>query len=527
MSHTPWPHQKEAFSFCEFRRAAMLAMEPGCGKSKVVVDLVEARKQRRILILCPKSVVDVWRRQFSLHNPEHFPIVFPLGGKMTVVEKRREAEKAFLITEFDTAIVINYDSARMEPFASWALSQRWDLVVLDESHRIKSPTSAISKFCWSLGRKAEYRLALTGTPMPHAPLDLWSQFCFLNPAIFGKCQNFRNRFLVTVAQAIESIRTFSADVSDETILDELRHFNVDRNLVRRYRNRWVEGELGTRYEECGPPPEVFMTHQVIAYINQDALNQAFRSLAFVAKAAECLSLPPATHEARLFDMPAKTRKLYDRLAKDFYAEIGESEITSPLMLTRLLRFQQLTGGFVTDDPDAPQVEGEKRKRGEDIRLDSAKGEILCDLLQDIPNSELVTVFYNFKEDLYMILGVFEKLERKYGQVNGQGNDLIESCYPPDCNALAVQVQAGGVGIDLTRSRIAFFYSTGFLSPGEYDQILARMVRPGQERPVVFYHLMANKSVDITIEENRRNRREAIDGVLNANGLLSEWSEWDG
>ena len=60
--------------------------------------------------------------------------------------------------------------------------------------------------------------------------------------------------------------------------------------------------------------------------------------------------------------------------------------------------------------------------------------------------------------------------------------------------LAVQIQAGGLGVDLTRAAYCIYYSLGF-SLSEYEQSLARVHRPGQTRPVAYYHLIAEHTVD--------------------------------
>src|SRR5690606_10686830 len=75
------------------------------------------------------------------------------------------------------------------------LGRRWGAVILDESHRIKAHDGRASKFCYQLGKRSDRRVCLTSTPMPHSPLDLYAQFRFLEPAIFGTSfTRFRSRY---------------------------------------------------------------------------------------------------------------------------------------------------------------------------------------------------------------------------------------------------------------------------------------------------------------------------------------------
>ena len=84
--------------------------------------------------------------------------------------------------------------------------------------------------------------------------------------------------------------------------------------------------------------------------------------------------------------------------------------------------------------------------------------------------------------------------------------------PENIEVMAVQIQAGGVGIDLTRASIAVYYSFGF-SLGDHLQSLARLHRPGQRHPVTFYHLIAQGTVDEKVFRALQERREVISNIL--------------
>src|SRR5690606_42059487 len=58
--------------------------------------------------------------------------------------------------------------------SEFLLGRAWDMVILDESHKIKAPGGKASLFCARLGQRAVNRLILTGTPMPHSPLDIYA-----------------------------------------------------------------------------------------------------------------------------------------------------------------------------------------------------------------------------------------------------------------------------------------------------------------------------------------------------------------
>ena len=190
-----WPHQVGAYWHGYVREGAMLALRMGEGKTKVSVDLIVNHCSMRTLILCPVSVRGVWRRElekFAGHAIETLVL-----EKGTTKTKRREAEKFVaecMRLKKPCAVVVNYETAKLDEFAVWSLSFMWDYVILDESHRVKGHNTDVGKYVAALGKNARRRLCLTGTPMA-SPLDLFSQFRFLDRGLFGTSfHHFRNRY---------------------------------------------------------------------------------------------------------------------------------------------------------------------------------------------------------------------------------------------------------------------------------------------------------------------------------------------
>lgn len=76
----------------------------------------------------------------------------------------------------------------------------------------------------------------------------------------------------------------------------------------------------------------------------------------------------------------------------------------------------------------------------------------------------------------------------------------------------MQIQSGGAGVDFTRSRYCIYYSLGF-SLGDYDQSLARIHRPGQQREVTYYHLIAKDTVDEQVYAALDARRDVVTSIM--------------
>lgn len=178
-------------------------------------------------------------------------------------------------------------------------------------------------------------------------------------------------------------------------------------------------------------------------------------------------------------------------------------------MTKMIRLAQVTSGYV------------KNEDGDITEVDTSKAAVLSDLLEDLPISEPVVVFCRFHHDLDAVKQAAQNAGRTPLELSGRTNELHEWQAGDDGSVLAVQIQAGGVGIDLTRACYAVYYSVGY-SLSDYDQSLARVHRPGQTRPVTYYHLVARKTVDVSIYNALRERRDVIDYALE--GIVEDRNE---
>jgi len=448
-----WEHQQRAFEFVERLwktglHGAMLPMWMGTGKTRVAIDLMTAFGLRIVLVLCPLRVVPVWAQQVSEYADGYECLM--LDDRAGTIETRtRRAKDA--VTWATTrnqklVIIINYESARSDPFATWALHNIWPLVICDESHRLRLASGLTSRFTARLGMRTRYRLALTGTPMAHEPLDIWGQFRFLDPNVLDP--------------------TFGS-------------FKLRHAVMGGYYDREIKG-----------------------WKDLDQLNRKFYSIAFRVT-EDVLDLPPELDEPCYGELSQRAQKIYDDMEEDLLAWVAEDrEVTAANALVRLLRLQQITSGVITDDA------------GEEHQIDRTKEDLLSDLLSDIDPGEPVVVFARFKADLKAIHRACSQLGRPSAELSGTTDELElwKQGGADGPTILAVQIQAGGVGVDLTRARYAVYYSTGF-SLTDYLQSRARVRRPPQTRPVTYYHLLIRGSIDEIVRRAIERRQDLIESTL--------------
>ena len=446
----PWRHQQAAYNFCFDHFASglhgiLLAMGMGTGKSLVACMLILALAARRILIACPLRVVPVWIAQFDRHVGTPVVIAALDAEAGSVAQKMELAEEKMRLAQargVPFVAVINFDSAWRDPFAAWAEKQPWDIVIADEAHRIKAPGGKASMFFKRLRLRSRHRIALTGTPMPHGPMDVYAVFRFLDITIFGP--------------------SFTA--------------------------------FRQNYAVMGG----FQQKQITGFQNLDQLERLMGRITFrVGK--DVLDLPPETHVTYHCDLASEGRRIYKDLEEDFVAQVRDNTVTAANALVKLLRLQQVANGIVkTDD-------------GEEHRVDDAKKKLLADTLEDIGGEEPVVVFCRFHQDLDAVHEACASHGYTSLELSGR-RDEVKRWQEGESQVLAVQIQAGGVGVDLTRARYDIFYSLSF-SLGDYDQAQSRVHRPGQTRPVEHIHLVARNTVDVRIMRALEKRAEVIESIL--------------
>ena len=466
LTNSLWDHQRRAVDFMGHHPSCLLAMDMGTGKSRCIVEAVKKLQPKsRVLIICPRSVLGVWNPEFRKFydgkvgkkgNPWDDLVVttldqnFSASRKATLLEK---LDQRFSDLELSATrvVVVNYESAVRPELLKYWNKYTWDLIVVDESHRIKSATGSTSKAIAKL--RGKRRVCLTGTPMPHSPLDMFGQARFLDPTVFGKgWTKFRSEYAVMGGYCVN-----------------------------------------------GRPV------QVKGFRNMDRFEKKCAEFTFQVKADDVLDLPERHHVVRRCSLPEKIRAGYERLEKDFvtWLESGEAVIASNV-LDKLGKLMQYTSGHARYDDDA------NRRIVEVVH--NAKKDALQEILEDNDPGEPIVVFALFTPDLDAIAEAAIASKRQCFELSGRRNELKTWQDDTEGSVIAVQLQAGGVGISLVRSRICCYYSMGF-NLGDYEQSLARVHRPGQDRSVTYFHLTVPNSVDDQVYRALTSRKNVVDEVM--------------
>jgi len=219
------PYQKRGYSWLRFlERAglgACLADDMGLGKTVQTLALLQSdwpEHRRPVLLICPTSVTGNWLREAQRFTPS-LPVMLHHGTG------RARGEKLIAKINESALVISSYSLLHRE---LETLDQvPWRGVVLDEAQNIKNSETKQAKAARSLN--ADYRIALTGTPVENNVGDLWSVMEFLNPGLLGSASEFRTSFFLP----IQSLRDPEATATLKRITGPfiLRRLKSDKSII--------------------------------------------------------------------------------------------------------------------------------------------------------------------------------------------------------------------------------------------------------------------------------------------------------
>lgn len=277
-------HQEVALANLRLNDSFALFMEQGTGKTLPtlirVFELIRSGKARNALIVCPKAVIGSWQRDMkklrgdAVCSPEMFVTIV----NYDLVWRRKEYTEA-----------------------------RWDILVLDESHKIKNHAAKRSKALLKMSLGAKYRYILTGTPVNNGQLEnFWSQFAFLNPML--------------------------------------------------YRGRVYSRVFGSYTEFLDKYAFLNQYHQPYRYHNVDELQEIVSEHSLRCLKKDCLDLPDKLPD-EIYDVELLEKARYRELHRD--STLEEFEVLASNPLSRLVKLRQLCSGWVNDGEKDVFVKCEK------------------------------------------------------------------------------------------------------------------------------------------------------------------------
>lgn len=475
-TYKPFLHQVEGIQLYRGRPYYGFFDQPGCGKSKIVVDgsnlLFNDKALFGAVVVCPNTVKSTWANaewgQIAKHTPAAIPhFVYRIeSGKRPPKMDTYYLEKG---TAF-VWMIVNYEALRNPKIEDYLreflLNMAPSAMILDESTKVKNRTAIQTKAALRLGQCASRRYILTGTPIAKNPLDLYTQINFLSPSIL-----------------------------------RYPHFIA-------FRNRYAQ--MGG-YMVGGRPV------QVVGWQNLDELKEKLKAHTRVVDKKTALpDLPPKLYTRMEIPLSEEQERAYSMMKDHAIATIpGEiGQTTARIALTKILRLSQITSGHVpltNSITGANQIVSFKQ---------NPKFDAVVELLEDIP---FMVVFGMFIVEIQDLAARLNKLGISHGMIYGETKlaereKIQERFQKGEVRVVICQVVTGGIGISLTHGDTAVFMTNPYSHEARI-QAEERLHRPGQTNEKVSYiDLIAvtregNKTIDHTVLKALEKKQNLSDAVL--------------
>ncbi len=450
-----FPHQRAGVKFLATAKRALLADEPGLGKTAQAIRGLKAIKDSGedvfpALIVCPNTLKKNWEREFKRWWPEVKVQVI----KGTPIQRRKQFEE-----ENVDVYVINWESlrthSRLSGYGSIALARcpeckghdervtvnkcevherelnkiDFKAVVADEMHRSKDPKSKQTRALWAASGESKIRFALTGTPIANNVLDLWAILHWISPENWPSKTKWIDRMVNTMLNAFGGMMVLGLKPEMETEF----HSTVDPHMRR------------------------------------------------MLKANVLPWLPPVINERRDVEMSTKQKKAYEQMRDHMIAELeGSGPVVAPSVLTQTTRLHQFASSYAEMVLD--EATGDQRAILSDpsCKIDA--------LMDDISNGDFgddsVAVCAVSRQLLELLSARLEKAKIPHGMITGAQDEderqrAIDDFQSGRTKWILFTDKAGGVGVTLTAARQLVMLQRPW-SLVDHKQALDRVHRIGSE-----------------------------------------------
>ena len=458
-----FPHQLQAVEAARLMGyKCMIGDDMGLGKTTTALTAFHQSKADRLLVVCPASVKFNWEREARAVLGEDV-MVHVIDG----TPKKREkilGDMAECSDEGGLA-VINYDllphlkDDHAFSIEAWSNGQ---MVVLDESHYIKSRDAKRTE--WVLRHLADpsYRMCLSGTPVRNRIDDLYTQAEWMRPGCWTSYSDFCRRYLVQVKITIGSRSFFEPK--------------------------------GTK--------------------NHAELNKIINTFQIRRKKEEAFDLPPKVRTHTELELDKRSRKIYEQMKTFALLDLAELDDDTPMFqpkagsaLNAILRCEQIAQGFVGGIPEEylkqvlPLLDGHAERvagRKELVFPNGSKIKDCREFIDDVlAQGGQPVVIGNYNGPLFWLHDQYEGSSIIHGQLSSKRRqEEIDEFQAGRSKVMFMQVKCA-IGFDLTASNDVYFLGWDE-SPSVNDQAEDRCHRIGTKGTVNIRIPVVQRTIETTI-----------------------------
>lgn len=465
---SPFKHQLSGTSLLMDNKVFGLFDDMGTGKSKTLADaacaLATQKKIEACVIVCPNTVKSNWTQpetgEIAINgwdNLTHGVYQISAGKKLWPLERLGSHDLQW--------IVVNYDVVWRPKMEKWLIEfmmKHDTLMALDESQFIKTPGAMRTRGCWKLGKHAVRRVIMSGTPITKDIRDAYAQYRFLDWSILG----------------YPNFSTFKNDV-----------------IV---------------YDNSGPVVGGKLV-RIKEFKNVDKITALIAPYYRRVEKKDCLDLPPKVFEKREIPLSKELEGLYTQMKDKLIAEFRGIKVKAPIVLTKILKLQQISSGFI----NYVDEHGEKATE----QFNSPKVNECIQIIKDHDGSTLV--FYQQNPEREMLEKALDKAGIDYYALHGgvkthDRKDLIDGFNAKMKPVTLCQQRTGGIGVNMVAATLVIFFS----NDAGWDiraQAEDRAHRFGQKESVTYIDLLSTwkgcQTIDHWILKLVKQKKDAAGEII--------------
>jgi hypothetical protein len=487
--HKLMTHQDDGVAFLEsVDGIGALLWEPGVGKTGATLAwidrLAERQREVRVLVVAPLTAADTWVLQPPAFMESVVKARMMQGATVAILDQIAKAadwtkvpetkiksdhtsganfHSRVTIISMSAGAVSSFCKERTKTVRMLRAIRKYKphVIVVDESHIIKSATSNVSKALYQLGQLAPHRIILTGTVNPLSPLDCYGQWRFLAPW------------------------TFSDQYGEPYVKAPLKMTRAQQAGIR----PWPWGRFQMRYGTMGG-----YKGKTLKGVNEFTIGELHDRVAersMVVTKADALDLPPVTDVDVHVTLSPKEAKAYQEMAEDLATEMASGEMVEAVnALAKMMKLRQIASGFVknTDTGQVHIIGDSLRKAVREVAEVTLAGEkrlvvfayfrsecqLLADTLAKDKNTkvELITGSTKPKDRL--------AIRQRFGDVSGN----------PQRTILVAQQRTMSLSVNELVTAQHAIYASRSERRDDDVQSRGRLDRNGQTLPVTFWHVFS-------------------------------------
>lgn len=468
--------QLVVFLLCVYLKRFMIFGDMGFGKTLLILMLIQYLKQKgenpKAIIFVPYVItVDTWIEETEKWtNLKCVPL---LGSSKENLETLNTVEGDLYVASYQTAVAMlakRVASKKKGKKEEWKLEsakvrkffKSFNLMAMDEVHKIKNHQSSYYRMCRAISKEVEYCFGLTGTPHGRSPEDMWAEF---NVIDFGE----------TLGSTLGLFRSAFFEQKDKYWGGVEYKF---KKTMKKVLGRMIK-------------------HRSIRY-----------------SIKEVTDMPPKQYVKKYVASNEAIQGYYTKIAKSL-GDLSFGKVAYREQESKYNKLRQLSSGFMT-------LNGDDKSKVEIEFPHNPKMDALQELIETMPEGSKMIVFHHFVYTNEIISKRLKAMKVPHARVWGKGKDNLKELRrfkkDPNCRVLVINTQSGSSSQNLQMANYVVYYEQ---PQGSIDreQSERRAWRPGQLKTVFFIDLLMKDTYDENMLQANAEGRDLLADILDKRHAL--------